>query len=70
MHVKVTDDHMDKIVKSIGLLQQCFLNMAAENQELMYLGHFSKINILGFFAQQLSSTELTAGITERNFVSC
>ena len=70
VHVKVTDDHMDKIVKSIGLLQQCSLNMAAENQELMYLGYFSKINILGFFAQQLSSTELTAGITERNSVSC
>ena len=70
MHVKVTDDHMDKIVKSIGLLQQCSLNMAAENQELMYLGYFSKINILGFFAQQLSSTEITAGITERNSVSC
>ena len=70
VHVKVTDDHMDKIVKSIGLLQQCSLNMTAENQELMYLGYFSKINILGFFAQQLSSTELTAGITERNSVSC
>ena len=70
MHVKVTDDHMDKIVKSIGLLQQCSLNMAAENQELMYLGYFSKTNILGSFARQLASTELTAGITERNPVPC
>ena len=44
MHVvKVTDDHMDKIFKPIGLLQQCSLNMAAENQELMYSGYFPKI---------------------------
>ena len=43
MHVvKVTDDHMDKIFKPIGLFQQCSLNMAAGNQELMDSGYFSK----------------------------
>ena len=39
---KVMDDHMDKISKPIGLFQQCSLNMAAGNQELMDSGYFSR----------------------------